>query len=93
MILFYVQSKQYINKHHNTKEWCCVRVVDKPISELTESEVAQATKNMHIFNPIFSHNGLFFLIYIEKSDDRTALGYHYKYKIKESFRTSYEIID
>ena len=83
----------YINKHHNVEEWCCVRVVNKPISELTESELAQATKDMHIFNPIFSHNGLFFLIYIEKSNDRTALGYHYKYKIKESFRTSYEIID
>ena len=83
----------YKNKKHNVEEWCCVRVVDKPIKELTESEREHATRATHLFNPIFRRNGVYFLIYIDHSEDRTAPGYHYSYEIKEVFHTPYEIID
>ena len=82
----------YINRNHSVEEWCCVRVVDKPIEELTTSEIQEATKDTHIFTPIFSHNGLFFLIYIQNKN-RTDFVHNYQYKVKEAFRTLYEIIN
>ena len=58
----------YHNNARNAEEWCCVRMVDKPIDKLTEEDVEQATKPTHLFNPIFSKNGIYFLLYLCDKD-------------------------
>lgn len=73
----------YLEKQYKDSEaWCCVRVVNKPIEDLTDDDIAKATEHTHIFNPIFSRNGMFVLVYI-KNTNRTDLIHNYQYKIKE----------
>lgn len=74
----------YINRERCIEEWCCVRVVDKPIADLTESEMEYATRKTHVYNPIYIRSGLYFIVYIENKN-RTDLTHKYQYEVKRHY--------
>lgn len=87
---------QLVFMNHKAKpegwEWCRVKVVDKPINELSEEEMKEATHDVYSANPIFTHNGIYFLIYIYDKR-RAAPGHKYSADIKKVIHTPNEIID
>lgn len=72
----------YNNDKKNTEEWCNVRVVDKPVNELTENDIHKYTSYVNYFYPSYRNDGIFFLVYI-KNKNRTDLTHEYQYKILE----------
>ena len=76
----------YQNKRrNNASEWCCIRVVDKPIKDLTEEEKeVDNNSTMRLFRG--GYNGMLFFVFFPNKS-RTVQGYDYICDIKEILKS------
>lgn len=73
----------YLEKDYtDSKAWCCVVVVDKPIEDMTDEDIVEVTEHHQVSNPIFNRNGIFILFHI-RNTNRANLRHVYEYKVKE----------